>query len=340
MESLRELTFTDLYVCLSDQTEPARYQPKQKLGQAPGTFQVPPGYEHLLNSLVNQIRKEVRPVFSIDHDGMRMRGQLIHAVGGQEWAVMRRFPSEVPDLNNLNFSPSVLAAFREWGSRTGLVVIGGSTRAGKTTTACALLKDYLHEHLQTAITIEDPIEYDMQGASYPDGAFCLQMPVTEDMEWGERMRDALRAAPRYIFIGEIRTASGASQALRAANSGHLVICTVHGGRVEETLSAIVQNARPELGDMAISLLADGLVAVVHQRLEAGRPVNQILSTRDDTADPIRSIIRGGKLQTLSSEISKQATQREKSTPMSPPPRQVTPQAGPRVAIAPKKKSWW
>ena len=338
-ESLRNLNFTDLYICVTDPNEPSRYNTVPRTGQKNKTSIVPERFRESVDALVNLIEKEVKSDFSLSFDEMRFRGVKLNAFGKIEWVVLRRFPAEVPSLDRLNFAPEVLRAFRSWAGRSGLIVIGGSTRAGKTTTACALLKDYLISNGQTAITIEDPIEFDMQGPHGEDG-FCLQIPIDNDDDWADRLKDALRSAPRYIFIGEVRTAKAARNLLRAANSGHLVICTVHGGRVEETLSAIVQIAQSELGDMAPTLLADGLVAVVHQRLEGGIPVNNILSTQDASDDPIRSIIRAGKLQTLSSEIHKQGILRRKMNDVpeeKPKPSGASLQAAPSAAVAAKPR---
>jgi twitching motility protein PilT len=344
--ALRELDFTDLYVCLSSPEEISTYTPRQKPGSRPRNAVVPPQFAEAIDSLVKVIQKDHKATnFSMDYDSMRMRGVHFRTTGGQEWVCLRRFPPEVPDLDNLGFSPDVLHAFKSWGKRSGLIVVGGSTRAGKTTTATALLKYYLQMHGQVAITIEDPIEYDMQGRHGEDG-MCFQIPVHEEDHWADRMKDALRSGPRFILLGEVRTPAAARNLLRAANSGHLVITTVHGGRVEETLSSIVQIARNELGDMAMSLLADGLVAVVHQRLENGRPINQILATRDDSSDPIRVIIRAGKLQTLSSEIARQGISRrnevnsmEKEVVKVTPKGVVRPaaQTATTVTAAPKKR---
>ncbi len=276
---------------------------------------------------------------------MRLRGVHLNVFGDQRWVCLRRFPTEVPELDALSFAPDVLKAFQSWGRRSGLIVIGGSTRAGKTTTATALLRHYLREHGQVAITIEDPIEYDLQGRHGEEG-FCLQIPVYKDDQWADRLKDALRSAPRYILLGEVRTTQAARNLLRAANSGHLVITTVHGGRVEETLSAIVQMAQAELQDMAMSLLADGLLAVVHQRIEGGRPVNEILSTRDDNSDLIRAMIRAGKLQTLSSEIARQRINRSRTADEegSAPPRAASSStrsaAAPTTVAQPARKGWF
>lgn len=311
MASIKDLKFTDLYVCTSDTDVASRYNPIQIMGIRPRNMEVSAVYRESINSLVQVVHKEEDEYFSLDWEDMRLRGVRFVDFNDKTWVVLRRFPSEVPDLANLGFRDDVLNAFSGWGKRSGLIVIGGSTGAGKTTTACSMLKYFLLQYGQMAVTIEDPVEYYLQGPYGTDDGYCIQMLAKEEEDWEHKLKIALRMKPRYIFVGEIRTAGAASSMLRAANSGHLVICTVHGGRVEETLSAIVQIASSRSGDMSQSLLADGLLAVVHQRLEGGKPINQILSTQDDPSDPIRNLIRAGKLPQLSSEINKQGTLRRK-----------------------------
>ena len=349
INSLKNLDFTDIYVCSSDAGEPSYYNTIPTKTEKNRTLLVPWEYKESIDALVQLINKIDKPNFSIDFGGMRFRGVRLNTLGNSKRVVFRRFPTEVPNLDDQNFTPDVLRTFKSWGKRSGLIVIGGSTRAGKTTTACSILKYFLINEGQTAITIEDPTEFDMQGP-YGDNGLCLQMPVDNEEDWSEKLKEALRAAPRYILMGEIRTAKAAANVLRASNSGHLVICTVHGGRLEETLGAIIQMALPELGEMAQTLLADGLLAVVHQKIEGGVPVNNILATTDSTSDPIRNIIKTGKLNSLSTEIYKQSINRQRDNSQQIAQlRSVESSASMKLRVADKvsvkykstpKKSWW
>lgn len=348
MSELSELDFTDLYVRL-DERVPARYSPFPRDGQTlQGNFEVPDEYEEDVNLLRMILTKHQLRNFSITHGEMRLRACRKAVFGGEEWVAMRRFPKELPDLDQLGFRQEQLKAFRAWGRRSGLIVIGGATRAGKTTTAVGLLVDYLRTHGRTAITIEDPVEYMIQG-EVGDRGFCYQNEVHEEDEWGEAVKDALRWAPRYIFLGEVRTAKAARNLLRAATSGHLVICTVHGGSVEETLGALIQIALPELGDTAYNLLADGLCAVVHQSIVQGRPNVFSLGTSDSAGDPVRSAIRGQKLQTLGTFVQQQEALRKQGNVGAAVPvgggvdqPQQRPAAAQSRTVVPvsKKKSWW
>lgn len=325
--SLKELPFKDLYVRVDDEaglyTE-SRYNPLP----APdydgfANKPVPEQYAEDINMLRTTLKKPVKDDFAVSHDGIRLRVaryETVSKTGAETWAAMRRFPSVLPKLENLGFRPDILEAMRSFGKRTGIIIVGGATGAGKSTTVVGMLREYLKNNGGLLYTVEDPVEYLMQGpfSENPDNAFILQREVSEEDEWALATAAALRSAPKYIFLGEIRTPAAARQALRAANSGHLVICTVHGGSVEQTLSAVIQIAERELGPLAPILLADGLCAVLHQELINGKPNVTMIQTKDrDLSDKVRSNIRNNKLMMLSSDIQSQAINRSKQVAREP-----------------------
>lgn len=309
MPKLADLDFTDLYVRL-DGRDPSRYAPVARRGLAlPRNMPVPEEYESEIETLRHDLLRQPHDDFALDIDEMRLRGSRSTLFGEQTWVALRRLPLDPPDLDKLGFRPEILQEFRSWGARSGLIVVGGATRAGKTTTLVGLLTDFLKNHGGVGYTVEDPVEFYLQG-EHGQGNFCFQQEVHADHEWGEAVKKALRWAPRYIFLGEVRTPAAAKWLLRAATSGHLAMCTVHGGSIEETLSAILQIAQAELGDTAPAVLADGLCAVVHQSLVQGRPNVHVLTTDPQAADPVRAAIRSGKLQTLGTTIEAQSAIRK------------------------------
>lgn len=129
------------------------------------------------------------------------------------------------------------------------------------------------------------------------------MQVDQEEDWAEGIKTALRFKPRFIFVGEVRTAAAASQLIQAACSGHLVICTLHGGSVQESLSRLIQIASDEMGDTARNLLADSLVAVMHQRLVNGRPIVEMISADGDANASVRAAIRERKIEQLGFGLS-------------------------------------
>jgi len=307
MRTLAGLDFTDLYLRLDVEAGPeatAFYLPS--LQSDAGVLEVPEDLAEEVGGLRAIIRDIQGQDFSLSLSAMRLRGSRQRIFGSGEWVALRRFPLHPPPLETLGFARELRQIFRGWGRRTGLVVIGGSTRAGKTTTASSCLMEWLRCYGRVAVTIEDPVEYQMLGR-VGEGGHCFQVEVKSEAGWAEAIKTALRWAPRYIFLGEVRTPAAARHLLRAATSGHLALCTVHGGSIEETLSALHQIARSELGDTAWSLLGDGLCAVVHQALVGGRPDVQILQADpSNLGDPVRQLVRSGKVHQLGTHIAQQS----------------------------------
>lgn len=344
MAELSELEFVNLYVRVDPPpmgvTYESSYSPIRRRGrQAARNIVVPEEYDEAIDmlrvTLVNQDRDE----FSFEHDGMRLRGARQICFGGSVEVALRRFTIDMPDLENGGFRPQDLEEFRSWGLRPGLIVVGGATSAGKTTTCVSLLMDYLKTHGGVLYTVEDPVEYLFPDRVGAEGK-VIQVEVERDEEWGEAVKKALRFKPDFIMLGEVRTPEAARHLLRAATSGHLVICTVHGGSVEETLGAVLQIAERAVGESAYALLADGLTAVVHQSIVQGRPQIQILRTEaGNVGDPIRATIRSKRLQMLGTAIDQQATIRKQAAPVSAQVQQ-RPVAPPPIAVQPKKKGFF
>ncbi len=186
------------------------------------------------------------------------------------------------------------------------------TGEGKTTTACSLLVEYLIGYGNVAVTVEDPIELPMNG---PHGNFghCFQTEL-RGSDYATEMKKTMRRSPRYILLGEVRGSLEASQVLRAAVNGHVVISTIHAGSCIEGLDALLKFvAGAEPIDLARNILAQGLAAVIHQRLIKSKDANgkhsvsivmEWLFPGNDSG--IRSLIRSGKTEQLTTAIKLQA----------------------------------
>lgn len=307
---LHELAFVDLYVSLYEDL-PGYYQIAE-----PGKFNVkpynlPPEY----NNDVAQLRKELERALqnvdesSLTYDGMRLRVSKAVTTRNETWVAVRRVDLFPPVLDQLGFTLPTAQTLSEIGNRDGLILVCGGTGQGKTTTANALLFDYLNRYGGLAFTIEDPVEYLLDGCHGSTG-LCYQVEVREEEDWAKYLKRALRWHPRYIMVGELRTPEAVNQLLRAANSGHLVITTMHAGSIEEGLDGLLQLARPAIGDMAATLLASGLTAVLHQSFMLHSITSRLYVTeKNNLGEPVRALVRERHIGQVTTFVDQQEARR-------------------------------
>jgi len=174
--------------------------------------------------------------------------------------VFRIIPPEPPRLDELGLPQGVRALAEE---HRGLVLVTGATGSGKTTTLAAMLDHINRSRRSHIVTIEDPIEI-----LHPDHLSIVnQREVGIDTEsFAQALRRALRQDPDTILIGELRDAETAQTALQAAESGHLVLSTMHTVDAAETVGRLIEFFPPAKQQQVRSVAAGVLKGVVSQRL--------------------------------------------------------------------------
>ena len=260
--------------------------------------------------------------YSVVYEGFFFRVERTVSMYGVMFC-MRKMPKKVPDLVSLGYPPALIKYLSTLCNASGLILLGGATGSGKTTTISSLLREYLIRSGGFAYTIEDPFEMPLDGeyhAANGSIGLCKQtQPVNDD--WGASLRSALRSRPRYILVGEIRTPEAASECLRASTSGHLVLSTIHANNVADAIDALVKHASGgEMSEeLAFDLLSRGLLGVIHQQLVGigqKRPVVQYLFANPNTTqgDQTRNIIKTGKIN-LATTIEMQMTRMAQGRPL-------------------------
>ncbi len=334
--TLSDLNFTDLYLRI-DAKDKAKYLPRIK-GKHRYNMDVPDDYDQVVDRIAARINTELKQSGdgAMDFDGIRVRIARQHLADGQTWVCLRRINTQVPEIDSLGIVPHLLNHIRTLGQRDGLVLVSGATGAGKTTTAASLLADYLKRNGGTAVTIEDPVEFIMKGR-HGEGGYCFQWEVDGEEGWATCLKRALRWAPRYIFVGEIRTPKAAEQLLRAATTGHMVITTVHAGSPEEALMGLTYLAEQSMGPGVENILASGLTALIYQTMrETGPYIRYLFTEENSPGDPIRALIRDKKIGMITTYVEKIAARLANPQVM---PGNLTPSLGgnPAAAAIPPKR---
>jgi len=243
-------------------------------------------------------RFEARPEgdFAIAAAGIgRFRAHVFQQQRGLA-AAFRPIPARVPTLAELD-APAILA---EIAARPhGLVLVTGPTGSGKSTTLAALL-DHINTHRGSHIlTIEDPIEFVHESRRSLINQRELDS-ATPSLD--EALRSALRADPDVIMVGELRDAATLRLALSAAETGHLVLGTLHSGSAARAVDRVIDLFATAEKDWVRTMLADSLCAVIAQ----------VLLQRDDApgrvaahevllgTTAVRNLIRENRLAQLQS----------------------------------------
>ena len=198
----------------------------------------------------------------------------------------RVIPALIPDFEQLGLPKGVMRLANE---PRGLILVTGATGSGKTTTLAAMVDHINRSRTDHIVTIEDPIEI----LHEDKGCVISQREVGLDTaSFGEALRRALRQDPDVILIGELRDAETAQIALQAAESGHLVLSTLHTVDAAESVGRMIEFFPPEKQQVIRAILAGVLRGVVSQRLlprvGGGRiPAVEVMVANARIADLIR-----------------------------------------------------
>jgi len=174
--------------------------------------------------------------------------------------VCRQLNTKIPTLEQLKLPQTLLKIPRE---KTGLVLVTGATGSGKSTTLAAVLDEINRTKPVHVVTLEDPVEF-----LHPHKVSTFnqrEMGVDFDT-YANGLRAALRQAPKVILVGEMRDQETVKIALSAAETGHLVLSTLHTINAGETINRILGMFEPEEQEQVRIRLADSLRWVVSQRL--------------------------------------------------------------------------
>src|SRR5512137_1409925 len=195
----------------------------------------------------------------ISAEGSRFRVNVFRKDTGVG-AVFRAIPSEVPTLDSLNLPP-IVKKFCDY--HQGMVLVTGSTGTGKSTTLAAMIDHLNATRRLNIVSLEDPIEFVHRSKQ----SQVIQRELhTHLPSFAEGVRAAMREDPDVILVGELRDAETISMAMTAAETGHLVLGTLHTTGAVKTIDRIIDALPVEEREQTKSFLAQSLLAVVTQVL--------------------------------------------------------------------------
>lgn len=197
--------------------------------------------------------------FAINPDAGRFRVSAF-VQQGRAGAVLRTINTEIPTFEDLDLPETLRDVVM---SKRGLVIFVGATGSGKSTSLAAMLG---HRNANSAghiISIEDPIEY-----VHPHGrSIVTQRELGVDTDsWDAALRNTLRQAPDVILIGEIRARETMEYAIQFAETGHLVLSTLHANNANQALDRVINFFPEEKREQVLMDLSLNLKAIVSQRL--------------------------------------------------------------------------
>ncbi|RDU56564.1 type IV pilus twitching motility protein PilT [Helicobacter sp. MIT 99-5507] len=253
----------------------------------------------LLTDKQKKILEEERELdFSIDLEDIgRFRVNYYYTMGSVA-AAFRVITTKIPTLEGIN-APSILKSLVT--RRKGLILVTGPTGSGKTTTVAAMINEINQTQKKHILCIEDPIEYVHKGIN---SLFSYRNVGEDTKTFNNALKSALREDPDIIFIGEMRNTETMEIALEAAETGHLVIGTLHTNSAAQTINRIVssfEGAKQDQVRSQVAITIEGIISqVLLPRVEGGR----VAATEVLIGTPaIRNLIRENKVHQINSQMT-------------------------------------
>ena len=174
--------------------------------------------------------------------------------------VLRRLETRIPTVEELNLPPILKQLAM---TKRGIIIFVGATGAGKSTSLAAMIGYRNQNSTGHIITIEDPIEY----VHKHEGCIITQRELGIDTDtWENALKNTLRQAPDVIMIGEVRTRETMSHAINFAETGHLVLCTLHANNANQAMERIIHFFPVDMREQLFMDLSLNLKGVVAQQL--------------------------------------------------------------------------
>ena len=216
--------------------------------------------EYLNENQINNIKDGQELDFTIGIPGLSRFRVNAFKQRGSVVATFRRLPFDIPNIQNLGLPDTILKLTE---TRKGLILITGGTGSGKSTTLAAMVQKISTELDGHIITIEDPIEYLY---SHSKSLINQREIGIDSPSYANALKSSLRQDPDLVVIGELRDSESMATALTIAETGHLVLATLHTNNAAGTITRLVDVFPPEKQEIVRMNLSMSLVGIISQQL--------------------------------------------------------------------------
>lgn len=254
---------------------------------------------NLIESVLSEVQsarlhQDLELDFALQVSGLGRFRANAHFSRGTLGAAFRHIHDQIPELSTLGHRPSIR---RVTELESGLVLITGITGSGKSTTMASVVQEISRIRKAMIVTVEDPIEYLFKNT----GSIIKQREVGSDTHsFSEALRHVLRQDPDIILVGEMRDLETIRTAITAAETGHLVLATLHTMDAPKAIDRIIDAFPGDQQSQVLAQLANALQMIVAQRLlptKNGR--SRVLATETLVANmPVRACIRDRRFEQL------------------------------------------
>lgn len=300
LTSIVEMPFSDIHLRVGRHPALRTYGQVAVLGDLPEVTQE--AMDSFREEFTNAIEKEYWQKngdtdCALSYGGMRLRAAFFKSDTGDSLC-MRRISESIPSLEQLNAPKSL---YKAADFHSGMVLVTGPTGSGKSSTLAAIVNHINENNQYHILTLEDPIEF-----RHPSKKSVVsQRQVGRDAKsFATALKAALREDPDVILIGELRDPESISLALSAAETGHLVLGTLHTRSAIGTIGRIVDTMPAEAQNSVRAQLAESLKMVISQQLllridgKGRAAAHEVMMT----STPIANLIREGRLAQVESYI--------------------------------------
>lgn len=263
--------------------------------------------DYFLNQVLTEDQKKLLQInkelfLSVNFgNNIRFRVTVFNTKGGYPAVALRTIPYKCPNIDELNL-PAIVKKAADF--KQGLVLVTGPTGHGKSTTLAGLIDRINETRNEHIVTIEDPIEFIFESKK----SFIQQIEVSIDtLSWGSSLKSISRVDPDVVMVGEINDAESLLTALNLAETGHLVLSTLHTNSASQTVNRIISTFPEAMHAQIRNQLSLVLEMVVSQRLietlDGGvLPATEVLIATSAT----RNLIRENKIFAIDNIISTSA----------------------------------